>query len=202
MCMQGGWEYMHACMQIYLSIVALVQGSRILCLRLERSCPLNWFFEKKISYNTTIQYTVVCGMYTCLSKDNLKCFIELMKFWWSDRCWKHMTFVTVKNKIYITHCVHCCEGVHIPFCFFEILASIYGPGLYAPGPYASAPLSSWTINKLMWKNILSQICSRSIFWAKDALWALFECTLLQEHVWYVSGAVWILSIVLEHICLP
>ena len=53
--------------------------------------------------------------------------------------------------------------------FCEILALNYAPGAAAPGtaaPGADAP-GAWII----WSNIPSQICSRSIF----------ECTMLQEH---------------------
>ena len=59
--------------------------------------------------------------------------------------------------------------------FLEILASTYGPGPYAPGPYTpgSYALGPWII----WSNVLSQICSRSIVWVYTAphmnfLWTL------------------------------
>ena len=39
--------------------------------------------------------------------------------------------------------------------FFEIFASTYDQGPYGPGPYAPGPLK-------IWKNILGQLCSRSI----------------------------------------
>ena len=54
--------------------------------------------------------------------------------------------------------------------FCEILALNYAPGaadLGTAAPGAAAP-GAWTI----WSNILSQICSRSIF----------ECKMLQEHI--------------------
>ena len=75
----------------------------------------------------------------------------------------------------------------LPGCyhFFEILATNYGPGPYAPAPYGPGPL-------IIWKNILSQICSRSIIWMHTIPWA----SLL-----YAPGAVCILSMVLEHIWL-
>ena len=79
--------------------------------------------------------------------------------------------------------------------FCKILALNYAPEAAAPG--------AWII----WSNILSQICSRSIF----------ECTMLQEHitnmlpeaylkykmlqepVLYAPGAVYIQIMLLEHI---
>ena len=73
-------------------------------------------------------------------------------------------------------------------CFFEILASTYGPRLYGPGPfgpYGPGPL-------IILKNIRSYICSRTIFEKHSAPGA---------HSKHAPGAVYILNMVLEHIWL-
>ena len=98
-------------------------------------------------------------------------------------------------------------------CFCEILARNYAPGAAAPG--------AWII----WGNILSQICSRSIFecpnapgaYSKYAPGAYSKCSMLQEHLAnmlqehiqnaqcsrsmfkYAPGAVYIQIMLLEHI---
>ena len=62
-------------------------------------------------------------------------------------------------------------------CFCEILARNYTPGAAAPGtaaPVAAAP-GAWII----WSNILSSICSRSIIWICTAPGAYLD--MLLEH---------------------
>ena len=70
-------------------------------------------------------------------------------------------------------------------CLLETLASTYGPGPVAPGPYDPWPL-------IIWKNILSQICSRIIYEMHTAPGACSK---------YVPGAVYIQIMLLEHILL-
>ena len=64
--------------------------------------------------------------------------------------------------------------------YFEILALTYGPGPAAPGPF------------IIWKNIVSQICSRIIFEMHTAPGACSR---------YAPGAVYIQIMLLEHIWL-
>ena len=69
-------------------------------------------------------------------------------------------------------------------CFFEILASAYDPEPYAPGPYGPGTL-------IIWKNILRQIWSRTIFeihtapatYSKHAPEAVCIQIILLEHIW-------------------
>ena len=87
--------------------------------------------------------------------------------------------------------------------FCEILALNYAQGAAAPGTAsagAAAP-GAWTI----WSNILSQMCS----------WSIFECKMLREHIAnmlqehiqnysrsmskYAPGAMYIQIMLLEHI---
>ena len=78
-------------------------------------------------------------------------------------------------------------GFRTPFGDFGLdLASTYGPGPYGPGPlgpYGPGPL-------IILKNILSQICSRTIFEMHAAPGA---CLL------YAPGAVCFSNMVLAHI---
>ena len=82
--------------------------------------------------------------------------------------------------------------VHTPLCipFLEILASTYGPGLYARGPF------------IIWKNILSQICSRTIFemhtapeaYSKHASEAVCTQMMLLDQEHYSGLFMWFWSI--------
>ena len=66
--------------------------------------------------------------------------------------------------------------------FFQILALTCGPGPAALGPYDPGPL--------IWKNILSQICSRIIFEMHTAPGVCSK---------YAPGAMCIQIMLLEHI---
>ena len=68
-------------------------------------------------------------------------------------------------------------------CLFEMLALTYGPGPYGPGPYGPEAL-------MIWKNVLSQICSRTIFEMHTALKAYCK---------HAHGAVCTQIMLLEHI---
>ena len=70
-------------------------------------------------------------------------------------------------------------------CFFEILASTYGPGPAGPGSYGPGPL-------IILKDILSQICSRSIIWMHTAPGA---------YLLRAPGAVCISNMILEQMWL-
>ena len=96
------------------------------------------------------------------------------------------------------HCLQLPNSV----CFFEILASTYGPRPAAPVPYgpgSAAPgphgcgLGTYGSGSLMiWKNILSHIRSRSITWMYTATGSCSK---------YAPGAACIQIMLLEHIWL-
>ena len=77
----------------------------------------------------------------------------------------HVVMLDIKFKISYSSCClfHHWSGHSYRECFFEILASSYGPqpsGLHGPARTIRT-LWSWTVHHL--KVFLSQICSRSMF---------------------------------------
>ena len=66
----------------------------------------------------------------------------------------------------------------------------HGPGPACPGPYGPELAAPGQL--IIWKNILSQICSRSIIWMHTTPGA---------YLLYVPGALCISNVILEHIWL-
>ena len=114
------------------------------------------------------KYIKVCGYSDLFAKTWIKGHWPLDDLW-PHICWGHMCDSTQGSLYPRPMKIHQSMWIQWPFCFCVILALNYAPGAAAPGtaaPGADAP-GAWII----WSNILSQICSRTIF----------ECTMLQEH---------------------